>query len=1603
MRALNALAAVLAALLAGCAGAPVVPAPARLALGEIDRAELALRAVYAPPLRWFNVEAGGRLAADSAWVAGIRPAWSARDRQHHLSLAPGQATTLRLAPRQRLRVVSPTALDDDALLVTSRNESGLARPEAPRATADRRTLLVDPARDEPALVEIAVPAGGVARTLTLYLEDRASLSALLPLRTVLTLPGATVGLRNPATEAVATDYHAWPPEAPLALDVAGHRRVRVSAYFRYETSDTRPLRSLQLTARSDTGEVAHLDAYAERVRPLLVDEQPALLSGRFDAWLEIPEGVRRVTLSTAAPVLVRVTADEARDYLLPALNAPVPALNAPVPAPTAPGPTAGQDPLATARSALSDNRHREGGAVGSARLAALAAATPGEPALGGLARAATGARTFFRDLRPAGKPNRGDARVLSFLLPAGGVADEARALREEWLRDSHVLAPWRERIAAASFTPLAPGETQHYLLPARAAPGELRVMIPAGEAPGAVMLQFNDATPRRLEPRPATAGPAAGTTVPPASGALVPDDTIVLTPMAVSEVPLPGTVREIRVWPATTGGALEVALQYRAPRVFELDEASYPALLADLDGDPLEALRALATRGEGPATLAPALANHWEPLARWLRAARAQFEWPVRAAPAPTGPDGDPVARTALEARATATTDPVAAVEAWSAALRATPPAGRTAGEIARALALLAAGEPYLAEQALAGPCVHGRDAAERERACAALDRIYVEGADDENRAGLLAMRFLRAPTEALASTLVATLLTIDEGALALDLGLALPPAARPAGLGAAALARGWTRTAQALGATGPAGFTPADARIVDYAGAETLYAIERDAYATAYRAEPGTPVRLVVDGPTTLAFEFRPLHTASESAPLDGWVEIRDADELVPVALTANRATPTLRLVGRPGVLPGRRVRTELPLGPGRHALTVAARPGPVLVRVEETRPPPPASTAADALSPAWPEAALLARGEGIPALELHAGPSLEDALRRALLANWLADADPATRPALLATVSADFARHPGSAALRGLLGRLERDAAWEAVGTVVSAGLREVPLEGWSPETPSLRIRRALLAGRTAAAPGTVERLLAHAGRLVYAADNLAPSTLAVTLDLASLPYAPPVPATLAVHLDDRPPLSVRLDADRPRRSLRLELPVGSHRLRVDAGGLPANQFVRIRLRESRTVPPVGFEARTWHVATAREPLRASVVGPAWLRIDELRGEETRSEYRLLGQGAQVVELRPTDGASEALYRLFQRLPGDVVPPRPAAAERNPVAVAAPRFVEASPAPDAEVAFVDAYPLRHQEDGLWSFGARAQRRRDVDFAGPDDPSAEQFLEASLTHRRVDDARRNYRRETLLARAREFGGPTLGGDVAWVHLPASIPVGLRVGGTLFVQQPDGDDVEAAAAFEAALYQVRPLAPTLYHVPQAGTFARWLTLEGNPDRLSPGATDQDLFTTYKGDHQYGWQLGDTLHWLPWLDTELEAGLLLSSNENLSPDYLRWRVAGRQRLGPARLVLEYRATHGFDDVDRRNAFTRHVVRGATTAEVWRNAHGWLEIGVNASRDFRAHDWYGGLELVWHHGAARGYRDFLPGERDFETLDTRDLARRPENRVRTDGVD
>lgn len=867
---------------------------------------------------------------------------------------------------------------------------------------------------------------------------------------------------------------------------------------------------------------------------------------------------------------------------------------------------------------------------------------------------------------------------------------------------------------------------------------------------------------------------------------------------------------------------------------------------------------------------------------------------------------------------------------------------------------------------------------------------------------------------------------------------------------------------------------------VSDFAGSETLYSIDRDAYSRAYLATAEKPVRLRLMGPLRLRLEARPLHPLAATEPLDGWLRLKDASGVRLLPISNNLPATGLELAGRRELAPGRKVSGEFDFGPGLHEVTLDAGTLPVLLRVLARRPeiviplaaplstesfsnaqplrvdqlagsanvncewrncavlvpsapdesaysrdvrlnradnrdpPAPASLPAGtlalrqpALAPAgerlagmaWPESARLAAGDVEAALAMHPGDGEVDALRRMTLLLWWSEQDPAKHERALVEAEALGARYPAHTALQSLLSRLARDALWQpATGIQDSAGQRHIEVSGWQPESPALRTRKALMRQ-----VGAADQMLSGNGRMLFTLRNLRPATVELQMSQEEVAQLAPVPLQAFYQIDGAAPVPVSLSIGQPPHSVRLKVPAGDHALRVGIKAPLANQFLRVRLIEAGPPVPMTAIERPWQVATAREPLRLAVAGPAWLRVDELSANKVESRYQWVPGDFEVLTLSPANRQPEALLRVHQRVlvPG-ATPILPRVAEVVPEPVPPPYArVEATPAA-RQVSFLDGFKLGGQEDGTWSYAAQFTRRREPQSGSNSQP--EDFLQLSATHRYFKENWRTYFRTDMLARVRASGGPTLALLESIEHRPVWAPVSFSLDAGLYLQRPDGGiaagATEGSALVRGSVTQKRDIDPKTYHVPRLSLFARAFSMNSAGDQ-APNKVDQDVYSNYKSTHRYGLELADTLFHRPRLDTLWHLGASLVSNPDLDltrPDHLGLKAGWQQLLGRLQIDASYQLNHYFPDQLRTRASNQRTWLLDATWSQWTGSQNRPEVGLQLRHDSDTGAVTGMLNFTWHDSKGRAYRDFRPGEIDFRDLRTRDLAPRPNNAVK-----
>lgn len=634
-----------------------------------------------------------------------------------------------------------------------------------------------------------------------------------------------------------------------------------------------------------------------------------------------------------------------------------------------------------------------------------------------------------------------------------------------------------------------------------------------------------------------------------------------------------------------------------------------------------------------------------------------------------------------------------------------------------------------------------------------------------------------------------------------------------------------------------------------------------------------------------------------------------------------------------------------------------------------------------------------------------LRRAPASEDpaaALERVRDLLWISERDPGLREEARVRGVELAHRFRSEPEMRPLSLRLRRGWGWERVRSVAGgAGSRFLRVSGWAPQSPELLVRRAL-------APNLRqhERLLASGESVGLSVTAREGKSLRLRLASFHAITRGTGPIVASVRVDDEPSRTVRLSVSVPEVNVPVVLPPGSHRVEIAVLASQRRCFLRVGLHEADGEdspedpgrPWVEERDREYHVATHDRPVRVELEGPAWVRVDERRGNVTLRSYRRLESGVPPLELRPPAGEGETLFRVFRR--GDEgadeedagsreADTRSDALEREERIPALPSVPGDPPAlssrsvDDPEIVPGD----RGLGTGTWSFGARFRRRRALEEDEVGRLKPDEHFELSATYRTRVAGEGLWSRTDVLGRVSIDGGPGWGlRQRLYLEPEGWWGLTFRIDGRLHSQWPMGDgldprgdpELSAAGAFE--LRQRQRLHPRWTHRPHVGVFGRTFTIdEGSAAALR--VTDQDVFTTYKSRHRAGWYLGDRLTWAPWADTRVDFRASLTANEDfdpLSPDHVDLGVAAIQRVGWMEVEAGYGWRRFFADADRGADVDRHVITLAGSADLWTHRGRRVEIEGRWAYDVGNADSAFLVALVWHLGDLSGYRDFGPDE-------------------------
>ncbi|MDD1625864.1 MAG: hypothetical protein LUQ26_00065, partial [Methylococcaceae bacterium] len=540
----------------------------------------------------------------------------------------------------------------------------------------------------------------------------------------------------------------------------------------------------------------------ETSRIITVNTAIEVVGREEQAYLEIPAGLHRLVLQADRPLYIQVLAQTEHDYLFRSLNNP----RLPVEEIRKQGllPTTGLMLQARAANRIAkDNSRQAVGLVGSNLLREAALQRQDYPEGLTEAEQLRGFRTFYRDLLPSKKAAATEQFMAYFLAESLHVINRPQS--DAILSDQH-LAEALKRVSPGYFTSLTVAGrdgANEYSLPEQQAGGQLRLIFDKRNCmPRLLRIEMNSQVSkdlwlrceRDLEPEAFTRSLAETALIrlqQEPTGFNVTLDALFsshsqpaqLITTAVYEIPLPKEVRTIKIWQASgLTKPVNIAVQYRAAKVFLFSEQSYLARLRDLSGKDLAVdwLGNSVNHQNRLTKIAPAeqqLQNDWLPLQRLLQAEYRLYKASVSAYPIAQA--ALPVAKEMLESEianaksAESKQQWLEALEHWGKVVNYSAGLTRQQAQTHEANALTHLGEDYLAENLRRYLSLYA-DASVAEQAITELSDSYQAQNNNAALLTLAAAMQIQRPTSAHSRLLLNALLKNGEYRFALLLGLSL-------------------------------------------------------------------------------------------------------------------------------------------------------------------------------------------------------------------------------------------------------------------------------------------------------------------------------------------------------------------------------------------------------------------------------------------------------------------------------------------------------------------------------------------------------------------------------------------------------------------------------------------------------------------------------------------------------------------------------------------------------------------------------------------------------------------------------------------------------------
>jgi hypothetical protein len=1557
------------------------------------------------------------------------PTWSVLGKQ--VNLAPGNRHSIFLPKGSSLRL-EPVGNKQhhalDKIILSLDNGNGLARQLSWVAAGDGRIgAHID--ADEPLIAHLVQPSNSpFTAQFTIAISNTNYQPMPQLYRQEVLLPLQQVDIIRDAPRS-RYRYFFLKAGKGVVLDLSGSCRMRMESRIAWSEQESGLDTFHRLSVQVDESPTQYFDSYPGLEHgPVSAAGFPERLLGTKEtAFMEIPSGSHQLVFKSNQDLFLRPALRCNKDLLFPQLNGKKTDLS--------------QNPIdeliMLAAANLNLDPARPEGSIQAAQLLRKAAqVTPLTNDLLHAAKRIEGRRTHYRDLLPNNFSNQDNLYAYFPLkkLREPGTIDSKPKIEQKHLRAA------LNRIPSSRFVPLDQGEKLVYLLPNRIEPSNLRLIVEQSSAlsPSAFELDLGSGEVQRFylfgDNDQALQQPFFKTTVGDVALSKLEASTNSLSfaryrhpaptlKVGTAIIDLPKSAKQVTLQAISGAAMLRVALQLRVADSPKISESEYLAELERVGG--FDVVWQQFQKG----VIEEGLLGVWlRPLRRWLDFQEQKFRLNIGPLPLVTI-DTTMANRFKNEARqAEKKMDWVTVISSWRRVLASTAyPLLKQSAWNGILDALKNLKEPSIREQILRGLIIQEKDGVLYEQAITTLS----EELHNQKRYGrLLSLLAWQVKQNRSTDNINRLAITLNEQGLdriSLIAALLVPQKDRNYALIAKlAFKSGWQKIylesasylskeernlfsglaawqmgeekkarrswklAGTKGVTylqameqgrvleggetrdedlahwwishpGPYEWVSPPELIQNFQESHEFTAETSGLSLRMFRASHGKPVTLKVDGPARIKLAIRPSHNRDDLTRISGWASVEVGDKTVHIPITNNQLAQGLIPKQPSAYLPGRAIIREMEIPSGPQSIRVNSDDFTLLVRAWVQRPVFPLA------NPPHPI--------GSQPYQMSAQTPIEILEELA----WRAEKIPSERAAILLKAESLFAKMEATVAAKSLIQRIRRFSKWQAVESVESsAGVRWLSPKSWLPESPASRIRASLLP------PGNPNsRLLAGWNRMVLVKNISIAKSVNLSLSLVAPPFVSLAEITVkVVHVSKK--RTILLNSAQPKIVIPLNLVAGEQSITMEIQDPAVGHFLRVGLFDQQGgALPWNLKRnreRLYQAATQEDPLILHVKGPALMRVDEFRDGVTHSNNRSVPKGWQTLFLVPDKGQEVAYYRFFQRQPVPAPNPRSRLPE-SPVIKLDMEPLWTVTIPDLQKP--DAWiPDGKIQDGTWSLDLRRTVRRDAGEGSGSGGGMERFNQLSLTSRTNDENNRTYDQWGLLARDHNRGNETYGAWLEHRDLSPLNPFSWRVRLDAFAQEVSGQGIEASAKLSGGLSRLDHLTPRLDNLLGISGFGSLLSLRDDQG----GTVDNDVFSSYRRDHQYGIGITDSLRFRPWLDTLLSVRVGVASNEDLNllqPERISTRMQLDQLLGNIRLSARYNWQHYLEDADRQIAVNRYGPEMTFAWDFYPKTDDRLELTFNLRREQSTKENIGFFGLTWHFDDKK-LKNFSPGEALFRDL-------------------